>query len=83
MFYDLQIVKRWSCWSCDVHRQAGCISSQEQDFQDFNRTAQVEETPEVLLALAAANRLLDAPQWQLVEDKCCLHELLKAGLNRV
>ena len=39
---------------------------------------QVEETSETLLALAAANRLLDAPQWYLVEDKCSLDELLKA-----
>jgi len=61
----------------------GAFLHRNKTFRIFNRTAQVEETPEVLLALAAANRLLDAPQWQLVEDKCCLHELLKAGLNRV
>ncbi len=61
----------------------GAFPNRNKTFRIFSRTAQVEETPEVLLALAAANRLLDAPQWQLVEDKCRLHELLKAGLNRV
>lgn len=33
--------------------------------------------PNELLALAAANRFLDAPQWQLLEDKCSLHGLLQ------
>ncbi|CAK9092821.1 unnamed protein product, partial [Durusdinium trenchii] len=35
--------------------------------------------PNELLALAAANRFLDAPQWQLLEDKCSLHGLLQAS----
>lgn len=79
MFYNRQNIGV----SHVMFTRLGAFPNRYKTFRIFNRTAQVEETPEVLLALAAGNRLLDAPQWQLVEDKCCLHELLKAGLNRV
>ncbi|CAE7247134.1 kidins220 [Symbiodinium necroappetens] len=40
-----------------------------------------DDSDEAWLARAAFNRLADAPQWALVEDKCSLDRLLKDNLD--
>ncbi|CAJ1435186.1 unnamed protein product [Effrenium voratum] len=50
--------------------------------QRLQTPQQAQEGEGELLALAAANRLVDFTAWGVLEDKCRLHELLMATLDQ-